>query len=179
MNYIIVDLEATCWKKGSRPKRMEIIEIGAVKLDVNTFEKINEFSSFLKPVNEPVLSEFCTELTSIKQFDVDNAPIFPDIFEQFLNWIGPEPYYLCFWGEYDLKQFRIDCERNSIPFPDSFNNHINIKKKFCKMKEIKPCGMRRALQLLEIPLEGTHHRGIDDARNIGKIAKQILRKDIR
>ena len=173
-NYIIVDLEATCWKKGSSPKRMEIIEIGAVKLDGSAFEKLSEFSSFVKPVQEPILSDFCTELTSITQKDVDSVPAFPEVFKDFLKWIGYEPYYLCSWGGYDLKQFKIDCERNSIPLPDEFNNHINVKKKFCLLKEVRPCGMKRALQLLEIPLEGTHHRGIDDARNIAKIAKQIL-----
>ena len=30
------------------------------------------------------------------------------------------------------------------------------------------------LQILEIPLEGRHHRAIDDARNIAKIAKVLL-----
>jgi len=29
--------------------------------------------------------------------------------------------------------------------------------------------MAKALHILEIPLEGAHHRGIDDARNIKKI----------
>jgi len=177
-NYTIVDLEATCWRKGSSPKRMEIIEIGAVKLNGSTFEKLSEFSSFVKPVQEPILSDFCTELTSITQKDVDSVPAFPEVFKDFLKWIGPEPYYLCSWGEYDLKQFIIDCERNSIPLPDEFKNHINVKKEFCSIKEVRPCGMKRALQLLEIPLEGKHHRGIDDARNIAKIVKKI-KKNIR
>jgi inhibitor of KinA sporulation pathway (predicted exonuclease) len=29
--------------------------------------------------------------------------------------------------------------------------------------------MEKALNKLNIPLEGTHHRGIDDAKNIAKI----------
>jgi len=32
MQYIIVDLEATCWEKGGRQDRMETIEIGAARL---------------------------------------------------------------------------------------------------------------------------------------------------
>ncbi len=177
MNYVIVDLEATCWEKGSSPKRMEIIEIGAVKMDGSTFEKLSEFSSFVKPVQEPILSDFCTELTSITQKDVDSVPVFPEVFKDFLKWIGYEPYYLCSWGEYDLKQFKIDCERNSILLPNGFKNHLNIKKKFCELHGIRSCGMKRALQILEIPMEGTHHRGIDDARNIAKIFRWILQRN--
>lgn len=35
-------------------------------------------------------------------------------------------------------------------------------------------GMERALSMLELPLEGTHHRGIDDAKNIAKIFVKIF-----
>jgi inhibitor of KinA sporulation pathway (predicted exonuclease) len=34
--------------------------------------------------------------------------------------------------------------------------------------------MKGALRLLEIPLVGEHHRAIDDARNIAKIARIML-----
>ncbi|HWO78436.1 MAG TPA: 3'-5' exonuclease, partial [Bacillus sp. (in: firmicutes)] len=37
-------------------------------------------------------------------------------------------------------------------------------------------GMARALEMLKLPLEGTHHRGIDDARNIAKIFVRIFDK---
>lgn len=62
MNYIIFDLEATCWAQ--KGPISEIIEIGAVKIgpDLNT---ISEFSSFVKPMRNPILSDFCKELTSI------------------------------------------------------------------------------------------------------------------
>ena len=38
----------------------------------------------------------------------------------------------------------------------------------------KEVGMDKALEYLGIDLEGTHHRGIDDARNIAKIAHEVL-----
>ncbi len=37
-------------------------------------------------------------------------------------------------------------------------------------------GMARALTTLGHKLEGTHHRGVDDAINIAKIAHTLLRK---
>lgn len=72
MNYIIFDLEATCWEN-DRTKQNEIIEIGAVKLDEN-LAVIGEFQTFIKPKLNPILSDFCKKLTSISQEEVDQAP---------------------------------------------------------------------------------------------------------
>lgn len=174
MRYIIVDLEATCWEKGTRPDRMEIIEIGAVMLETRSGPASEEFAEFVRPINEPVLSDFCRELTSIRQEDVDSAGFFGPVFGRFLDWIGDAPYRLCSWGAYDLRQFKTDCRRHGVSVPESFNHHINLKTVFAAQKGIKPCGMKGALLNLGIPLEGQHHRGIDDARNIAKIALTIL-----
>lgn len=174
MQYIIVDLEATCWKKGTLPDRMEIIEIGAVMLDSSSGPVTAEFAEFVKPIQEPFLSDFCRELTTIRQEDVDSADTFQPVFQRFLNWIGDEPFRLCSWGAYDLRQFTIDCERHGIPFPASFTHHINLKKAFADLRGIKPCGMKGALFMLGMSLEGQHHRGIDDARNIAKVAQLVL-----
>ena len=35
-------------------------------------------------------------------------------------------------------------------------------------------GMAKALELLELPLMGVHHRGIDDAWNIASILSKLL-----
>jgi inhibitor of KinA sporulation pathway (predicted exonuclease) len=174
MRYVIVDLEATCWDKGTRPARMEIIEIGAVMLPSAAAPPSSEFAEFVRPVREPVLSRFCIELTGIQQSDVDGADTFPLVFPRFMGWTGPESYTLCSWGAYDLKQFRVDCARHGMPLPESFKQHLNLKQVFADIEGAKPCGMKRALQRLEIPLEGRHHRAIDDARNIARIARIVL-----
>lgn len=174
MRYIVVDLEATCWQGGNVREQMEIIEIGAVILESSTGPISQEFTSFVKPVVAPQLSDFCLRLTSIRQEDVDKADTFKTVFPRFRDWIGTQQFFLCSWGDYDLNQLRIDCQRTAIPFPGSFSRHINLKQKFAILKKIKPCGMRKALHIVGLKLEGTHHRAIDDARNIAKIAVQIL-----
>ena len=73
---------------------MEIIEIGAVRIDA-ALTIIDEFDSFFRPVVEPKLSQFCTALTTIKQADVDGADMFPAVFARFLEWIGAGPCRLC------------------------------------------------------------------------------------
>lgn len=174
MRYIVVDLEATCWENVRDFGRMETIEIGAVELPAADEPPSREFSRFIRPVAEPELSEFCRRLTTIRQEDVDRAEEFPAVFREFLAWIGKEPFVLCSWGGYDLNQFRRDCRRHGVAFPLSFERHVNLKKEFARLMNIKPCGMNRALRHAGLPLEGTHHRGIDDARNIARLAARVL-----
>jgi 3'-5' exoribonuclease 1 len=174
MRYIIVDLEATCWEGGKTSDQMEIIEIGAVILESSIGPILEEFNVFVKPVIHPVLSEYCMRLTSIRQQDVDKADDFKTVFPDFVDWIGSQPFNLCSWGAYDLKQFRADCERHKIVLPTSFSKHINLKQEFADLKRIKPCGMAKALNILGINLEGVHHRAIDDVRNIAKIAVHVI-----
>jgi len=176
MRYIIVDLEATCWEGGQPVEKMEIIEIGAVALESEKGPVGDEFAAFVRPVANRELSDFCRSLTTITQADVDGAEYFYDVFPRFLEWIGSEPVTLCSWGAYDRKQLEQDCARHKMPYPEALADHINLKAEFSRLFGIKPTGMRGALAKLGLPLEGQHHRGIDDARNIAQIALQVLPK---
>jgi inhibitor of KinA sporulation pathway (predicted exonuclease) len=51
--------------------------------------------------------------------------------------------------------------------------HISLKHEFARLRKSRTCGMKKALDILHFPLEGTHHRGIDDAENIARIFKVI------
>ena len=174
MRFLIFDLEATCWKDDHAPAEMETIEIGAVELDAFGAPQ-SEFGCFVRPVVHPQLSDFCRDLTSIQQSDVDKAETFSVAFARFVEWAetGGEPLTLVSWGDFDPRQLQLDCARAGIEYPASFARHVNIKQRFALARNLKPVGMARALKMLEIPLSGTHHRGIDDARNIASIAQQI------
>ncbi|MEK8132953.1 3'-5' exonuclease [Paenibacillus filicis] len=174
MNYIILDLEATCWEN-VRSNRNETIEIGAVKLN-DKLEFVDEFQTFIKPIRNPWLSDFCKNLTSIKQEDVNKAPYFIEAINKFKDWIGEEEYFLCSWGFYDKNQLMTDCDLHKIS-NNWLLNHISIKHQHGKMiGKGRGVGMERALQMLKLQLEGIHHRGIDDARNIAKIFIKIYDK---
>ena len=174
MQYIVVDVEATCWASTRRPKRQEIIEIGAVRL-AHDLTIRDEFASFVRPVACRELSRFCTELTSISQADVDAADFFPQVFDRFLDWIGHDPYRLCSWGLFDISQFQADCARYGMNCPARFESaHINVKKEYAGWRDVRRCGMAKALAHEGLSLDGTHHRGIDDARNIARIAQRML-----
>ena len=168
-NYIILDLEATCWDININNKPLETIEIGAIKYD-SEYSKVSEFNCFVKPIMEPLLSQFCKNLTSINQHDIDNAKKFSEAVFEFQKWIDTsEEYLLCSWGFYDKKQLLFDCNLHEINTNWLFN-HISLKHQYAKLKNlIRPIEMEAALKLENIFLDGVHHRGIDDARNIAKI----------
>jgi inhibitor of KinA sporulation pathway (predicted exonuclease) len=168
MNYIVFDLEATCWEKRGE-KENEIIEIGAVM--INGEKKIvSEFEQFVKPLKNPALSDFCKKLTTIKQSDVDRAPHFNEAIERFKQWINiEEEYILCSWGFYDRKQLKSDSALHNLDHT-WVNKHISVKHQYAKIKSLRrPIGMNTALSGEGMSLDGTHHRGIDDARNIAKV----------
>lgn len=172
MHYIIFDLEATCWDRATTTERKpnEIIEIGAVCINAEK-EIVGEFSAFVQPILHRQLSDFCTQLTTIRQEEVDQAEKFPEVVAKFQAWIGSfdTEFALCSWGNYDKGQLRHDCLLHQLPI-DWLETHISIKHQYGKIRRsIGLTGMEKALKAEGFTLEGTHHRGIDDARNIAKI----------
>lgn len=179
--YIILDLEATCYDKNSnseiKPKGFvnEIIEIGAYKLNEQG-EVIDEFAKFLKPTKFPYISNFCNELTTITQQDIDNADEANFVLAEFFAWARKDSADVTYvsWGHYDKRQLRDDLKLNRFTqgiIDELINdkNHLSLKHWYGDYKKIKPCGLGRAIENEKFKFEGTAHRGIDDAKNITKI----------
>lgn len=167
---IIIDLEATCWQ-GQIPEGEvnEIIEIGLSVLDTNSGTLSQNQGILIRPKYSSV-SPFCTQLTTITQELLDNEGIsFEGAITKLIEEYQPDQYTWASYGAYDLNMLQKQCRKFGIPYPMG-KDHINVKTLFAETKGLsKPVGMNGALQILEIPLEGTHHRGIDDAKNIAKI----------
>lgn len=182
-SYLVVDLEATCSKDGAVPRhQMEIIEIGAVMVDGEHLEPIEDWQSFVRPVRHPTLTPFCTELTSITQAQVDAAPGFVEVIEAFTRWFagvanaGAGWPVFCSWGDYDRHQFEQDARHHGIAYPMPAE-HINVKRAFSRaLGTTRKFGMAGALRQVGLTLVGTHHRGIDDARNIAKLLPYALER---
>ena len=171
---VIVDLEATCWDDDSHDKsEMEIIEIGAVALD-HTGETIDEFTVFIKPVRNPVLSAFCTKLTSITQDQVNSGFTFKEALFKFFQWVlghaGSSGYRLWSWGYYDRSQFERDCNYHGVDYNWLDGTHRNLKTAFAQRRsDRREMGTTHAISVSGLNWQGTHHRGIDDAKNIARI----------
>jgi inhibitor of KinA sporulation pathway (predicted exonuclease) len=173
--YLVIDLEATCDADQRMPRNeTEIIEIGAVLCDGETLQPNTEFQTFVRPVRHPRLTPFCTELTTIRQTDVERAPPFPQAIEQLRRFIDGRDVLFCSWGEYDRNQFRRDADRHKTRLPLG-RDHLNLKEAFRQVAgDSNRLGNAQALARVGLPTEGTVHRGIDDARNIAKLLPYCL-----
>ena len=175
MNYIIYDLEATCWDGNPLELEQETIEIGAILL--NRFgEQLGSFNRFVKPVIHPYLSPYCKYLTSIKQDEVDRAKTFPHVIEEFKDWAGvyEEEYLLCSWGNFD----KILLERESAHYDlddEWLENYIDLRKQYQQLRKLKKTvSLMSALTKEGFEFDGVPHRGISDAENLVKIFRKHI-----
>lgn len=174
---VIVDVEATCCNDSLFPRhQMEIIEIGAVAVRSESGEITSDFQSFIRPVRNPTLTDFCRELTSITQEQVDSADDYPTVMQSFRRWLASlGDYDFCSWGFYDRKQFEQDSDFHSVGYPFA-GPHRNVKIEFAEaIGSKKKMGVGGALRHLGFTFEGTPHRGIDDAKNIARIYREIIK----
>lgn len=174
-HFIIYDLEATCWRSRA-PKQVEIIEIGAVKVDEN-LDVISEFCLFIRPLLHPEISKFCTQLTSITQRDIEGAPHFDEAIEAFEDWMNPSEVrtVLMSWGEFDKRQLLIDSQLHEIELP-WLRYHACLQHHYSKWKESKnQIGLKNAMELEGLSYSGTQHRAIEDARNMARLFQVIAK----
>lgn len=170
---VVIDLEATCWADRGEHPPSEIIEIGATTLNLQTLEVGEKWSQMVKPVNGEI-SPFCTQLTTITQemVDKDGIPLkdalcnLEDKFQ-----LRKRPW--ASWGDYDRKQLQRETTAKQINF--QFLTHLNLKSILAvEYGWEREYGMDEMLGMFHLSLEGTHHRGGDDALNIARIYREHI-----
>uniref|UniRef100_A0A8C0G015 ERI1 exoribonuclease 2 n=1 Tax=Chelonoidis abingdonii TaxID=106734 RepID=A0A8C0G015_CHEAB len=193
---IIIDFESTCWKDGKRHYSQEIIEFPAVLLNTSTGEIESEFHVYVQPQEHPILSEFCTELTGIKQNQVDEGVPLNICLSQFSKWIQKiqkekkiifnsdvsshsvsEAKSSAFvtWSDWDLGVcLQYECKRKQLRKPDILNSWIDLRATYKLFYTRKPKGLNGALQDLGIEFAGREHSGLDDSRNTACLAWRMI-----
>jgi inhibitor of KinA sporulation pathway (predicted exonuclease) len=177
MNYIIFDIEATCWRDNNTAFfRQETIEIGACKLD--EYGEITErFSQLIRPVLHPSLSLYCKDLTGIQQEEVNRAATFPTVIELFQDFIDPyeDDYVLVSWGSFDKRQIVADCERFRMESDWIESYFLNLREQYRNLKKLKQAGgLRTTVKQEGFDFTGTNHRALADAENLAKIFAKYL-----
>jgi 3'-5' exoribonuclease 1 len=179
--FMVIDFEATCFEGKDLPENwfQEIIEIGLTIVDPEKLQLVADFQAFVRPVLFPKLSDFCKNLTSITQDNVDKGISFSKALLEMENiyrsW--DRPIFTSF-GKYDYNQLYKECKRFNEFFPFDEGIHCNIKQEFCKFykKEFfRGVPFKYALKHVGLEFEGIHHRGIDDAKMISKILIEMLK----
>lgn len=170
---LVIDVEATCYAQKPPPgEDNEIIEVGWCMVRLSDFIK-HRGTMIVKPTISKV-SEFCTNLTTLTQAQVDQGISFADACMRVRD-MGSRNIPWASYGDYDRKMFMRQCEREHVEYPFG-PRHINIKTlAMLGLGLNKERGTEEMLKRLGIgEFEGTHHRGGDDAHNVAKILVEIL-----
>lgn len=173
---LVIDVESTCWD--TRPPRgmfSEIIEVGICLVDVKCLQRVERRSILVRPQNSEV-SPFCTELTTLTQSLVETGvPLAEAVRILQVDYRGAERL-MASWGDYDRGQFQRNCKDYNLEYPFG-PTHLNIKNLFSVALGLpKELGIDEAFQHVGLTLEGTHHRGGDDAWNIAELFCWVMRR---
>lgn len=187
----VLDFEATC--DDFEGYAHEIIEFPVVLVDLENSSFVGEFHSYVRPTVNKTLTKFCTDLTGINQTQVDLAPTLPEVLEMFEEWRiskglehneEGQNFIFVTHGPWDLKEFLSkECKLKGIHQADYFKEWSNIKKIFKHhyfRKNLHPrLTISDMLSRAGMKFEGRQHSGIDDTRNIARIALRMHQQGAR
>lgn len=169
MNFILFDIEATCWDGYHSNGIQEIIEIGALSLD-RFGEEIGSFGLLVSPTINPRLSQFCKELTGITQQNVEEAAVFDVAYEKFEEWVSPDlDTWFVSWGTFDWEILNEECYR-AVNAASMIQNHMDLQSAYTQLKSLSPrTSLAKAVELEEWEFDGSPHRALPDTRNMARI----------
>ena len=195
----VLDFEATCWHMGRerQDRESEIIEFPTVLYKYQAsptgggadLQRVGEWQSFVRPTLNPVLSPYCLNLTGISQASVDTAPDLAHVLTANAEWLssatsGAPSSHVRFvtCGDWDLGQLLpLELRNKGLAAPAVYSTWINLKQEFARAYVVRGRApdMLDMLRLAGLALEGRHHSGLDDARNIGRCLEACWRRGHR
>nr|XP_048312537.1 3'-5' exoribonuclease 1 isoform X2 [Myodes glareolus] len=151
----IIDFEATCEEGNPAEFIHEIIEFPVVLLNTHTLE--------------------------IDQ--VDRADAFPQVLKKVIEWMKSKElgtkYKYCILtdGSWDMSKFlNIQCQLSRLKYPPFAKKWINIRKSYGNFYKVPRSQTKLTIMLekLGMDYDGRPHSGLDDSRNIARIAIRML-----
>ena len=187
MNYIIFDLEYNQQhpddintSDSKPPLLFEVIQIGAIKLNKN-LKTLSTFNSLVKPNIHTKLHPYVENLTNITIEDLNESLDFEKVYNNFIKFIGNEENVLVVWGASDIKELINNINFYKIKPSNISNKYIDIQSyatKLFKLPKGQKIGLQKAVEKLNIPLEGEFHDAFYDAHYTTEVFKSIYNKKI-
>jgi len=179
---VVIDFEATCFGRDNTKFCQEIIQFPAVLVDCETLTIKDAFCEFVKPVVNPTLTEYCTNLTGITQDMVEDGMMFARALQHFEEWLLSHElgtkytFTIVTDGCYDMGRFLYkQCQLSGIKYPTYAHRWMNIRKAFCLFYHIRWYNIELAVEMLGEKFQGRPHNGSDDALNIAKVVIALLK----
>jgi len=126
--FIIYDTEYASWQgfidlppEDERRKKVEIVQIAALKVNADDLSVAEEFNCYIKPHFEPKLTDYFIKLTGITdELLTAQGTDFLTAYGRFLHFAADLPCYAHAWGQREADEVVI---RNNLKLWDFFYKH--------------------------------------------------------
>ena len=179
---VVFDLEFTSWpgsneRNWSLPNEdREIIQIGAVKIETTgDMREVDSFQILVRPLKNPILSDYIVNLTEITQEKVKKEGIlFPLALSRFINFIGEHPIDILSNGG-DEEVIEENCQIHNIPFLSIFKKSTDLEIYFSEVLRIsrKNCTSGMLPELFGLNNHEKQHDALGDARSISQALRYL------
>jgi len=167
----VFDLEYTAWECSMARSWLtpgeyrEVVQIGAVKLDADSFVPQAEFETLVRPRFNPVLSPYFEKLTGISNGEVAAEGMdFRTAYERFLEFAGEGPVAAFGRDEKVLEEnLRLYGIGNARPLPLFYD-----LRGWFAVQGVDPRG-RHSWEIgpqLGVPFAGRIHNALDDVKSL-------------
>ena len=168
---VFYDMEFTSWEGAkennwSGPGQYrEIVQIGAVRFDVETLEERESFEIFVRPVRNPVLSPFFVGFTGITNDKVLAEGVAFDVaFRRFGDFCG-DRLKVCYGWDNDV--MRENCLLNDRPDWQKSYTGESISPWFAAQGiDVKKVNSGKLAKTLGLDLAVFEHNALEDVRSI-------------
>ena len=178
----VLDFECTC-EENTWSYLHEVIEFPVVLVDTQTRQIVDTFHRYVRPTENATLTAFCKGLTGIDQATVDKAETLDRVLVKFGAWLDEfvgEDYALAADCQSDLRHFLLpECRRKKIRVRDAWFSWVDLGRHLMVHFDLRrPGNLQMKLAKVGLTFDGTPHRGIDDARNIGRLALALQERGV-
>jgi len=182
---VCIDFEATCDYAPIplvNTKSAEIIEFPWVVIDTNTLQIIDAQHLYVKPDNMAGVTSFTSKLTGITPnmlVEKDDLQTVMKKFHMYLKNNFGDNFRILTDGIWDLQvQLRNEAKRKNINLDWYFHQYFDIKHEFKRFlpyfSEAYQPGLKAMLEAFDMQFEGRQHSGLEDAKNIARLALNML-----
>ena len=178
---IFLDFEMNPVSRRKYPKQAkilsrEIIQIGAVAVEDETFREVSSYRELVKPDFNDRIPKQYEDLTGISTAQVAQADHFDRAFPDFVAWCMSfhDELSLYAWSGSDLAQVTREIVAKQIPITEEmqylFCYWFDFQMRFERMLGLRQSlALHKALDYGGIGFEGRMHDALVDARNTAKL----------
>lgn len=178
MDYVVLDLEFNNMQQRSmensmlnrdRPNRQiypnEIIQIGAVRLSPSFKEK-KELNLFVKGVQFQRLNPLISEMTGIRQEDVDGGIPYKEAFQKLEKFC--KKAMIVTWGISDIYEILRNNHMHELGFRKIGTSYLDLQDLIGRGRDQSTPSLKSILEEFKIPVnEDKLHDGLYDAKSTG------------